>query len=690
MAPNASAAETPAELQKVSETAQDVPEKAPPSGRIEWHERLLKLCGDSNATLLTHAEYAKKLVDDGYEVSQRQVKTRMQNFQKKGLVKAQSAKAENGSAAGIMKADKLVVTMKKPTGPVNLKRRVPNFFQEFLMSPQYQMLSEGMGSEVLRKSLAGLRSGYECSKDHLLDSMSQFAMDNPQAFSMMRMMMGGKRYGTPVNAQYALGRLEQGRSAPKIGDILGFSDLPGIHHSYGRTRSMFVNSPPMPTDSPMELSFGTTHLGVGFCDLSLLATAKITGESTEPLHFVGIDTCDYVIARTLLIKQMLMNENISVEQILEVWYSSTWSTETWTESRVGAWTDALEAAITDAQGLRNCDAILNYVRTWKKTTADWSQFVREDQMKKPGEKGWFEFSLARDPECATFEIGSFLDKRDRIAACFYGVAGRVFADKECVPLCGNPTWWSVPGRTPLVHEPQTIFDILPVERVLEAKKQDRSRDVVEAITACLLQDVKKLKDLVMNGRITMNILNMEASLDPNFVTLATLWAPTTVSWSNVVDYMRPTEFHKVAEAISTFLGTRVRHYAYSMNFNREVHGFNLLDYDRVADRRTILQQITNPAKADPVHQHNILQPMWDSGLPELCLFPPETMVHNLVEYGMSRRFASRWLQWFYGLAPAATRLAVKPVSNLTHLTKTGNGNYGGYGCPFYFAWQYGK
>lgn len=116
---------------------------------------------------------------------------------------------------------------------------------------------------------------------------------------------------------------------------------------------------------------------------------------------------------------------------------------------------------------------------------------------------------------------------------------------------------------------------------------------------------------------------------------------------------------------------------------------NLLDYDRVSERRTILNQIQNPAERDAIHGNNILQPMLDSGLGQLCLLPPETHVHNLVEYGMARRYGPRWVEWFYKRG-GCCEFAVEPIGTPTFLTKTGHGNNGGYGLPVHFSWKYAK
>ena len=58
--------------------------------------------------------------------------------------------------------------------------------------------------------------------------------------------------------------------------------------------------------------------------------------------------------------------------------------------------------------------------------------------------------------------------------------------------------------------------------------------------------------------------------------LALLWRPYSMSWSNVVDYLPPASFHKVARLCSR--AGDCMHYAYSMNWITEMWGANLRDF----------------------------------------------------------------------------------------------------------------
>lgn len=78
------------------------------------------------------------------------------------------------------------------------------------------------------------------------------------------------------------------------------------------------------------LTLGTTHVAVGFVDLGLLQwatlNAGVEAQAERPLQFVGLEMCAFNVAKTLVIARMLdADSGASPRDILQVWYSSTWS-----------------------------------------------------------------------------------------------------------------------------------------------------------------------------------------------------------------------------------------------------------------------------------------------------------------------------------------------------------------------------
>lgn len=77
------------------------------------------------------------------------------------------------------------------------------------------------------------------------------------------------------------------------------------------------------------LTPGSTHVAVGFTDLSMFFTARFLEELSEerPLKWVGYEAAAYSVAKFAVVVAM-MEMNAEVDQILQVWYSASWSEET--------------------------------------------------------------------------------------------------------------------------------------------------------------------------------------------------------------------------------------------------------------------------------------------------------------------------------------------------------------------------
>jgi hypothetical protein len=76
------------------------------------------------------------------------------------------------------------------------------------------------------------------------------------------------------------------------------------------------------------LTAGTTHIAVGFTDLSLLNSARFQEGLSEKktLQWIGYEASAYCCAKTAIIATMI-SLNMPSNHILQVWYSASWSNE---------------------------------------------------------------------------------------------------------------------------------------------------------------------------------------------------------------------------------------------------------------------------------------------------------------------------------------------------------------------------
>ncbi|CAD7948529.1 unnamed protein product [Amoebophrya sp. A25] len=241
---------------------------------------------------------------------------------------------------------------------------------------------------------------------------------------------------------------------------------------------------------------------------------------------------------------MLLSERATAEDILEVWYSSTWS-----EPTLNSFRRALSRALDEAERCRDLGP-LRRLTQWRAEVEIFACATTLQAKANHAYHHWYETQVKSDPEQNTFEIGSFLEESDRIAACLYTATGEVIAkSRQNTSTLEESSEWTRKSKFANVtmlsndqNDCATIFDLLPVQRVLESKAKNGNCNIVDAIVACLLDDIRILKDRVTSKKVViMTPLRAQVSLEDSDV-LKYIYCiagiPRTMSWSNVVDYIR--------------------------------------------------------------------------------------------------------------------------------------------------------
>ena len=97
---------------------------------------------------------------------------------------------------------------------------------------------------------------------------------------------------------------------------------------YNATIYQTMRNTPVPRT---DFYFGKTYVSIGFVDMFnlLVGSYKNTDDeaSSKPLSFVGYDKSQVVIARSLIIYEMML-QGVCAESILQVWFSTGWNENT--------------------------------------------------------------------------------------------------------------------------------------------------------------------------------------------------------------------------------------------------------------------------------------------------------------------------------------------------------------------------
>ena len=108
----------------------------------------------------------------------------------------------------------------------------------------------------------------------------------------------------------------------KHGDLYPFEMTP----YEPRVMHSFCNQ----ANKPEILEPGSTHVAVGFTDLSqflLAAIYKRPLSREQPLRWIGYEASAFCAAKTAVIVAML-RMSVCSDRIIQVWYSATWTTQT--------------------------------------------------------------------------------------------------------------------------------------------------------------------------------------------------------------------------------------------------------------------------------------------------------------------------------------------------------------------------
>lgn len=391
------------------------------------------------------------------------------------------------------------------------------------------------------------------------------------------------------------------------------------------------------------LSLGTVHVAVGFVDLGVLLSCDI-GEApkgrTGPLRFVGVELSCFAVAKSLAIWQMIKdaaNNKTSADAILQVWFSSTWQPRTVTSFRT-----AVRAVQSQGDKLYGSnDNVSKLLEHWaasrgislKRARNEWAETVTR------GGSG----------------IGNMKQLEDRLDLAAYELTGDVFVG-DSAQLTGSICWWDCPDGTPANQFDQTFLSAINIHFVL--KERSSGQSFFHAAEAFLLRRIAKLIKWAGLGAITVEtMIGSVSDLVPQIVALS----PWTMTWSNVSDYYKMSEFHSIARACSIKGDTM--HFGYSMNWTTDVAGSHIMDY--AAEKRKELFEKGYEAM-DKMYQ----------GLDYKSVFryPPPENPMNIADYALANFWYRKWIDNFFTIArhDGPCQVGNVELAMFNPLTNTGN------------------
>ena len=462
-----------------------------------------------------------------------------------------------------------------------------------------------------------------------------------------------KRFNGPKRMAYVM---ECAKEGIEMGHVFDFK---GINEQYPMLRSLFANNP----NRPEVLTSGATHVAVGFNDLSFLISSMSAymapSESDDNiLRFEGIDLNPYCVAKTLVIIEMF--NDATPAQILEVWFSSSWSVDTLSQFKVSLakvekqYRGGERLSAAEREVFSPDPQVMSYLNHWK--CVDRISLLE-------ARRKWTDLHKSRS------YIGSLLRKKDRLASCYYILTGDVFSemadldyelgDHEVNCEVGNVTMWSCPSGSPPFDPNGSIFDSVCTSDLLTAHSKQPTMSLLSLIVRLFLERITKLKHLHERGLVKMRVFCGRVSVEnEKVIKMINKWDPRSVSWSNLVDYGGYDSFHEMARSCSK--NGNVVHFGYSMNWTSTVFGASISDY--AGNEKKALDDCLSLYSASGV---DMIFPL----ARELFAWPPCAHPIDIGAFCLGTGFISKWKDFFLSEAEASLRTAsiITPNNNGLHM-----------------------
>ncbi|ETO77851.1 hypothetical protein F444_07030 [Phytophthora nicotianae P1976] len=503
----------------------------------------------------------------------------------------------------------------------------------------------------------------------------------------------------------------------RFGDIIDAREVEsGYIPAYdARIRSNFANNP----NRAEVYFFGTTHVAIGFNDFSSLLAATLHDEQKKnlPLKFVGFERSEFTVAKCKIVAQMLALPEIPIWSVMEVWLSSTWSETTLKHFRQTA------NKVLESTGQNENSKVISYLKHWVSAKPISGSKARSE----------FFRNLEKYNKRVFSAVYCFRREIDRLDLTQYMLTGEVHASPNAVslvetqqedhseivetseqrtttkkrnrkkkkdnkreasvkstdvPLVGSLTMWNVPSGAPPLEE-DIMFNTVNFTKILDdcaakektKKKSTENLSVVDLFTIHIIQNLDRLRGLMRKNKLTIEVhygvvkaVRGEAANDlenQHLLSRIALMRPYTMSWSNVLDYFIPEDFHDVARRCSIF--GDCLHYGYSMNWPTQVFGASILDYD-FEDCKPFIDGLLDAALGFRVQSHTLAFPLMDifkiAGLDKLVLLPFRENPLNSTGYLLANVYKQKWVDYFMSKG----ELSVKAAQRLGSLcTPTNSG-----------------
>ncbi len=344
---------------------------------------------------------------------------------------------------------------------------------------------------------------------------------------------------------------------PKPGDIFVNQPSPVYRQTQGNGHKIELfqclrNSPVHPT----TFQFGQTYVYIGFIDMfPLLVSSFIPNNdhgNQKPLTFIGYDKSDIIIARNMVLYQMLLTGMPTVS-ILQVWFSTGWNERTLQDFK-----EACTEVLTKMEPTsKNLECVIEILAHWTRTTIRmksvqglWSQHLADQFL---------------DP------LPNFVNEIDRVEYARYISTGHIFGNSSSDYQYGNLTMFSLPKSCQkYIRGEENFFAALALDELTYNKS------LLCSITEKITTGVQRLSENIQRKSIVCKFSKQNVCIK-NIDVLQEIrnLNAKVIDWSSIPDFIPADDFFAMAHACS---GSQTKHSLHYINWYMHVFGTNIMDY----------------------------------------------------------------------------------------------------------------
>ena len=273
-------------------------------------------------------------------------------------------------------------------------------------------------------------------------------------------------------------------------------------------------------------------------------------------------------------------------------------------------------------------------------------------------------------KCRT-EIGNFKQKVDRQALCAYFLTGELLLGEV-----GSVLMFSLPkGYSGAITLNESVFHAIEIHIIM--KERLRYANIVVAAIETLRTGINRLKRNILDKSIIIDLhLEIVDISRPKILAEIAAFNPYTMSWSNVSDYCKPSDFHTMARQCS---GKDTIHFGYSMNWPSRVFGVSVLDY--AAHKKEDAEFLDKIIEAS----NDAISRLYDMlGCKNILLTPPTEDPRNLIDYMLCSNYTSCWIDYFFSQPISG----IKNISRQVHVEKSFYNIFARANSTVYFEFNY--